>query len=427
MLGAEAELRAVRIEAAILLDRALRLESLAVAAEDSIGSRILRSIETCASALRSTVKQSDSKPRKRNPDAGRHAAVLLKSGLFDPEYYLRRNPDVAIAGANPVMHYLAHGASELRDPGPCFSTSWYLARYPDVAESGDNPLYHFILRGYSEGRLPVPSSDADRRLISAQSCPGSAASAPVGVAGSKETGTREKGGRLVVYTALFGDYDDLFVPSPEQAERCDFVVFTDRQDVPAPWRRGPVCYAAPNRFKQNRFYKLLPHRLFPDYEWSLYLDGNIDLRIDPVEFLERYCSAGPDFFVFRHPRRQSILEELAACIELRKDDAELMVRQVARYFEHGFRHAFTLTENNVLLRRHNDPELAALGEAWWEEVRSKSQRDQLSLSHVVEKQGYKGIALFEDGRATARYYPGLTLRPHRAQSCSLDQADDSVV
>ena len=50
---------------------------------------------------------------------------------------------------------------------------------------------------------------------------------------------------------MFGDYDDLFMPSLEQAESCDFVIFTDRQDVPPPWRRGPVSYATPNRFKRN--------------------------------------------------------------------------------------------------------------------------------------------------------------------------------
>jgi hypothetical protein len=226
---------------------------------------------------------------------------------------------------------------------------------------------------------------------------------------------------------MFGDYDDLFVPSLEQAEICDFVIFTDQHDVPPPWRRGPVSYSTPNRVKRNRFYKLLPHRLFPNYEWSLYLDSNVDLRMDPLELLDRHSHHGWDFLVFRHPGRASILEELAACIELRKDNAELMVRQVAGYLEDGFRHAFALTQNNIMLRRHNDPALMALGEAWWAEVQSKSQRDQLSLSYVVEKTAYKGIALFDEGRLVARHFPGVRLRPHRSHPLARDSYDGARV
>jgi len=408
---AEAERLAFRIEAAVLVDHVLRLR--AEAEGHSAWSRIVRA---CATALRSIAGHSR-RTGARSEDTERYAKVLLKSGLFDAEYYLRRNPDVAAAGVDPVLHYLQYGAREMRDPGPRFSTRAYIQRYPRAAECGLNPLYHYIVRGYAEGL---------------QATPGNAVASVVGlrrgsVLPAAETALPAIGRnrRLVVYSALFGDYDDLFVPAPQQAESCDFVLFTDKPEIPAPWRRGAVCYAAADRFKQNRFYKLLPHRLFPDYEWSLYLDGNIDFRIDPIEFLDRQRRVGSDFYVFRHPRRTNILEELAACIEMKKDDAELMVRQVAEYYERGFRHSFALTENNVILRRHNDPAIVALGEAWWEEVRSKSRRDQLSLAYAVEKTAYRGIALFDEGRATARHYPGLNLRPHRRQDYARGSLDGS--
>jgi hypothetical protein len=368
--------------------------------------------------------------------------VLLKSGLFDPEYYLRRNPDVSAAGMDPVLHYLLHGTAELRSPSPHFSTRWYLQRYPDVAASGKNPLYHFILYGYAEGRLPLPknpaalsATDAERQLGEARPVFGPvSASVPSSASAPREQGDDEaavgaamqSSRRLVVYTALFGHYDDLFMPSREQAQGCDFVVFTDQPNVPPPWRRGDVSYASPSKPKQNRFYKLLPHRLFPHYEWSLYLDANIDIEVNPIEFLERYRDLGPDVFVFRHPSRTTIVEELAACIDGKKDDAERMVRQVAHYLDGGFRHSFPLTENNVLLRRHNEPRLADLGEAWWEEVRSKSGRDQLSLSYVIERRHYQKIALFEEGRVTARNCPGFRIRAHRPQFCPSDRLEDAL-
>jgi hypothetical protein len=422
-----AELFALRIEAANLLDHALRLRSLLKAERKSVGSRTLKGIKTAAKALRSMIgRRKRRKPPRLDRDTLRCAAVLRKSGLFDEEYYLRRDPNLASARVDPAVHYVQYGASEMRDPGPYFKTWWYIKRYPDVAQSGQNPLYHFIVRGYAEGRQPTPPEAAEPRPVSMQ-CDHSAANldeAPA--AWPAEPGTVRPKNRLVVYTAVFGDYDELFIPSREQADRCDFVIFTDQPDVPPPWRRGAVCYAAPTRVRQNRFYKLLPHRLFPDHEWSLYLDGNIDIRMDPLEFLDRYCDLGPEFFVFRHPRRSKVVEELAACIELRKDDAGLMLRQVARYLESGFRQSFALTENNVLLRRHNEADLVALSEAWWEEVRSKSHRDQLSLSFVLEKTGYQNIALFEQGRMLARHYPGLGLRPHRARAHAAGSSNGAI-
>jgi hypothetical protein len=51
----------------------------------------------------------------------RQVAALLRTGLFDPAFYLQANPDVAAAGADPAVHYLLHGLVENRlsipDPG----------------------------------------------------------------------------------------------------------------------------------------------------------------------------------------------------------------------------------------------------------------------------------------------------------------------
>jgi glycosyltransferase involved in cell wall biosynthesis len=84
-----------------------------------------------------------------------NAANLIRaSGLFDAAWYLETYPDVAARKADPLDHYVRHGAREGRDPNRIFSSSWYLANNPDVAKSGLNPLVHFILQGAKEGRNP---------------------------------------------------------------------------------------------------------------------------------------------------------------------------------------------------------------------------------------------------------------------------------
>jgi hypothetical protein len=53
-----------------------------------------------------------------------------------------------------LLHYLASGAAEGRDPSPDFSSRAYLTAYPDVEAAGLNPLEHYVSQGRAEGRQP---------------------------------------------------------------------------------------------------------------------------------------------------------------------------------------------------------------------------------------------------------------------------------
>jgi hypothetical protein len=74
-------------------------------------------------------------------------AFDLARRLFDADWYLSQNPDVARAGLDPLLHYLERGAWERRDPNPLFDSHWYLSQFPEVAGSGINPLLHYLTEG----------------------------------------------------------------------------------------------------------------------------------------------------------------------------------------------------------------------------------------------------------------------------------------
>jgi glycosyltransferase involved in cell wall biosynthesis len=94
---------------------------------------------------------------RRVPKASK--ALVDRSGLFDADFYLARNPDVAASGVDPLVHYLSVGATEGRDPNPVFDTAHYLAGNPDVRGSGVNPLVHYITQGAADGRDAHPLFD----------------------------------------------------------------------------------------------------------------------------------------------------------------------------------------------------------------------------------------------------------------------------
>ena len=85
----------------------------------------------------------------------RKSTLLKTSGLFDEEWYLAENEDVAKEGTDPVEHFIRHGAAEGRNPSPAFNLRQYLEINPDVAAAGMNPLIHFVKFGKAEGRSIV--------------------------------------------------------------------------------------------------------------------------------------------------------------------------------------------------------------------------------------------------------------------------------
>jgi hypothetical protein len=90
--------------------------------------------------------------------------------LFDAEFYLRANPDVAAARMNPLKHYAKYGAAEQRQPHPLFDPVHYLASCRAAGTAGNNagndagnPLLHFLEQRRSWAN-PHPLFDCDAYL-----------------------------------------------------------------------------------------------------------------------------------------------------------------------------------------------------------------------------------------------------------------------
>src|SRR5207244_13290126 len=77
--------------------------------------------------------------------------AIRKSGLFDPEHYIKAYPDVAERNVDPLVHYLEEGAREGRDPHPDFDAAFYLEQCRQRGEEPANPLLHYLLIGAARG------------------------------------------------------------------------------------------------------------------------------------------------------------------------------------------------------------------------------------------------------------------------------------
>ncbi len=88
---------------------------------------------------------------------------LPRYSQFDAEYYVKKNPDIAVMDIDPFEHYMVWGRFEGREPNDkirgIFDAAHYLATNPDVAAIGIDPYQHYMAYGQFEGRSPSKSED----------------------------------------------------------------------------------------------------------------------------------------------------------------------------------------------------------------------------------------------------------------------------
>jgi hypothetical protein len=192
--------------------------------------------------------------------------------------------------------------------------------------------------------------------------------------------------KWVIYNALFGNYDQ--IEDPEEAwEEFDFICFTDQKGLQSKvWQFVFVNNEGKSSVLLNRKYKMLPHLFLSQYEISLYLDVNIKPLKNPREMIVRELR-DKDFYLPRHSLRDCLYEEAKECVIFKKSGFKETMSQLSKYEEEGFPRKFGLTENGIMLRRHNVPLIKSLMEQWWVEFGQGSKRDQLSLPYVFWKNG----------------------------------------
>lgn len=176
---------------------------------------------------------------------------------------------------------------------------------------------------------------------------------------------------LVVYTALFGNYDDL-IELPEKYEGYDFICFTDQDLISETWVIVNVTDKPYSNSLMNRFYKFNPHIMLDKYDKSIYIDSNIRLKGNPLMVFDYEGLA-----LANHTRRNCIYKELLACFAMNKIDYKTMIRHYRFLSKNGFPESYGLTENNIIFREHNNKEIKRWGENIWNGLLKTPERDQL--------------------------------------------------
>lgn len=203
--------------------------------------------------------------------------------------------------------------------------------------------------------------------------------------------------KIVIYTCLVGDYDNLCDPRVVKKEY-DYICFTDNpidKDKNGVWNMRSIPYECQDQTRLSRYVKINPHVVLSDYDYSIYMDSNLCI-IDNDFYIhvEKMINDGTLMASVKHPDRNCIYDEIDECIKRGRDDYFSLKKVNTFLKENKFPVAYGLYENNLILRAHNNQFIKSISEQWWNCYMKLSKRDQLSLCYVLWRNNFRPVLFF---------------------------------
>lgn len=194
--------------------------------------------------------------------------------------------------------------------------------------------------------------------------------------------------KVVVYTSVFGNYDTINEPLYVNKESIQYIAITD-QDIPSgsAWTKYDTSliegFDKLDAYHKSKYCKLHPHRLFPTYDYSIWVDGNVQIVADLFPLILRM----ENHFMgtFRNPCHDDIYTEARFCIYHNAVNMKAVNMQMDKYRSEGFPDHFGMREFSIIVRKHNDAQCIDLMTQWWNEVNTYTMRDQLSFPYLLWK------------------------------------------
>lgn len=208
---------------------------------------------------------------------------------------------------------------------------------------------------------------------------------------------------VTIYSAVFGGYDNPqpYLVAPYLRHNVKFVWISDEK------LKNGNCwqtwyypyYATEDKYKYaktNRFFKLQPHNIGLDKpdepcDINVYIDSN--KRLFNIDMLLDYCTelhnnTELDAIFCRHTERDTVQQEVKEVCRLRRDEPAKVMKQYKEYIDEGFPDNIPLIVASVQIRKTHSQPLQAMLDCWWNEVKDKSYRDQISMPYAIWKTNF---------------------------------------
>lgn len=196
--------------------------------------------------------------------------------------------------------------------------------------------------------------------------------------------------RYVIYTIMTGGYDDILQPMVIDA-RFDYVLFSnDFQETHiGVWQVRPIPAVIDlnDNKRLSRYPKSHPETLLAEYDFSLYIDANIQV-VDQWVY-DRFLELAEKDIEIAGVRllltgRDCIYDHAYDMWLYRNENDDKAIRQLRALYKKGFPTHYGLNENNIIFRKHSY-KMRLVDEEWWRWITNYSFRDQFSYMYCIWK------------------------------------------
>lgn len=198
-----------------------------------------------------------------------------------------------------------------------------------------------------------------------------------------------KNKKFAVYTCIAGGYDSVVEPA-YPSEDCDYYLISDRNPQNLEifqWMNlnEIVPEGVEDNFRKNRFCKILGPEIFSEYDYSIYVDGNIKIMGD----VRKYAGMTGRSGIAAHelPDLDDLYAHAMVCTIAKFDKRSLVYKQIDDYYKEGMPRHYGMFECTILVRENKNPICRRIMADWWDQVWKRSYRDQLSLTYCLWKNG----------------------------------------
>ncbi len=194
--------------------------------------------------------------------------------------------------------------------------------------------------------------------------------------------------KIALYTALTGAYDNLLQPKVVDQD-FSYICFTDdisclRNGV---WELRKIPYATSEKKVLSRYPKMHPHLLLDDFDYSVYIDANVEILDDTLYksvkeiVANNICLAG-----MKHQEVNCSYVEGLRIYTIGKERNVGIILKTLRFLKReGFPYDYGMYEANIIFRNHHDPKVIKQCELWWDCYLNYVKRDQITYSYTLWK------------------------------------------
>ena len=220
--------------------------------------------------------------------------------------------------------------------------------------------------------------------------------------------------KVVVYTSVFGNYDKICEPLFAN-DKIKYIAITDQEISPdSVWEKYDTAsidgFDKLDAYHKSKYCKLHPHKLFPTYDFSIWVDGNVQIVADLLPLILRMDNHF--MATFKNPCHNDIYTEARFCVYHDAVDLNKVTEQMEHYKKDGFPKGFGMREFSIIIRQHNINQCINLMEQWWSEVNTFTMRDQLSFPYLLWKNNLT-IDTIQLLGGNWRFNPRFIAKPHK--------------